>query len=441
MKKGSVAVVLVVTLGGAGAYAYLARAGFFRPDAKALADVPTLRLEPAPFVRIVRAEGFLKPHQSTMISTPADSRAILIDFLAEDGAQVKKGDVVVRFDDTDASRNLVDSRAEQQAANHKIARERTQIDNQLNERDRTTSLTQEELKRSKELGRKDPRFFPRNEVIESEIDEGLLTARIKQTGAARKVEEKLSRTRIEIIGVERRKAEQEGKNAALAMKRLEMKAPHDGTWVLQRWGNRTLQAGDRAFSGMRIGEVAMNDRMDAEVFVLEVDAGGLVSGKRAKVFVEARPDDALEAIVKQVDPFPKPKSPEIPAQYFGSILEIPMAVKGLKPGQRLHAEIIIEELPQALAVPRQAVFQNDKGAYVHRRTNSNSFEEVKVRMGPGTVGRVVLTEGVKSGDILALRDPKLSADETVADSNRKANRGSAPPAPVNTENRVMRRGR
>ena len=125
-----------------------------------------------------------------------------------------------------------------------------------------------------------------------------------------------------LLAVERQKAEMQLAEANRTLKALEVRAPHDGVFVIQRlgWAQRVLQAGDRAFPGMRIAEVATSDRMDAEISVLEADAGGLSSGKRALVVLDARPDRVWKAKVKKVDPFPKPRHPEVPAQYFGAIL-------------------------------------------------------------------------------------------------------------------------
>jgi HlyD family secretion protein len=290
------------------------------------------------------------------------------------------------------------------------------------------------MRQAAQLGRKDPRFFPRNEVIESEIDESLLKARLDQTEKASTVEKRLGGSRVALLAVDREKAEREARRAADTLEALEVRAPHDGTFIIQRWGwgQRMLQAGDRAFSSMRVGEVATSDRMDAEVAVLEADAGGLVAGKPARVVLDARPDVVWKAKVKKVDPFPKAKHPEVPTQYFGAVLAIEGNTAGVKPGQRLQANIVLEELKSALAVPRQAIFRNESGTFVYRRGRWGSdFERVQVTLGPGTVGRVVVLTGLAAGDRIALRDPSRTADELSAPASgpRQSGSGGGGPAP------------
>jgi multidrug efflux pump subunit AcrA (membrane-fusion protein) len=210
---------------------------------------------------------------------------------------------------------------------------------------------------------------------------------------------------------------------------MELRAPHDGTFVVQRlgWGQRMVQVGDRAFNAMRVAEVATTSHMDAEVAVLEADAGGLVPGKRATVVLDARPRVQWPATVKKVDPFPKPRHPEVPTQYFGAVLEIAAATDGIKPGQRLTATIVVDDIPQALVLPRQAVVRNENGTFVHRHRPGGGFDLVPVTLGPGTVGRVVVSSGVRPGDRIGLRDPDRSAIDAVATDPAPAPAGGPRP--------------
>jgi len=394
-----------------------------RPGAE-LRDVPVFTVVEAPFTRAVLAEGVLKPVKTTVVSAPSEGREpLMIAWMAEDGDPVKKGQVVVRFDALEVTKRLADGQADRAAADSRIEKEKTLSATSVHERDRTAAVTREELDGNRQLGKKDPRFFPKAEVIESEIDESLFQKRLDHARDARQIEEKLGQSRVDLAAIDRRKAELYQKQASATLKQLEIRAPHDGTFALQKWGFRgTLHAGDRAFAGMRIAEISTSEQMDAEVYVLEADAGGLTVGRQATVVLEAQPDVVWKARVTHVDPFPKPRQPEVPAQYFATLLEIEGKTAGLRPGQRLHASIVLDQKPRALVVPRQAVFRRDNDNIVYRRSGGR-FEAAKVKIGAGTVGRLVIAGGVKPGDQLALRDPTLSADEAVG---AHGTRGGAP---------------
>ena len=185
------------------------------------------------------------------------------------------------------------------------------MDSALAERSRAAALTREEMSRARELGKKDPRFFPRTEVIESEIDEALLGERLRQTQNASQVEKQLGKSRVALLAVDRQKAEMQLAEANRTLKALEVRAPHDGMFVIQRWGwtQRVLQAGDRAYPGMRIAEVATSDRMDAEISVLEADAGGLAVGQAGAAGAGRPPRRHLEGQGEEGRPLPQAQAP------------------------------------------------------------------------------------------------------------------------------------
>jgi HlyD family secretion protein len=398
----------------------------FRPGGADPSSVPTFTVAAVPFTRTVTADGVLKPVKTSVLSAPTEGREpLLIAWMLDDGDPVKKGEAVVRFDSGEVVRRVADGASDRDAAQNKIEKERTLAQTTLHERDRTAGVTREEMESARALGKKDPRFFPRAEVIESEIDDKLFQERLDHAHAARTVETRLAQSKIDLAAIDRRKADLFHAQARATLDKLELRAPHDGTVVLQRWGFRgTLRAGDRAFPGMRIAEVSTTEKMDAEVFVLEADAGGLAPGRAATVVLEAQPDVLWKARVKRVDPFPKPRQPEVPAQYFATVLEIDGKTAGLRPGQRLHATIVLDEQPSALVVPRQAVFRRDNDTIVYR-WRGDRFESVPVKLGPGTVGRLVIASGVQPGDRLALRDPSRSAEEAISAPGAKPER--APP--------------
>jgi hypothetical protein len=59
---------------------------------------------------------------------------------------------------------------------------------------------------------------------------------------------------------------------------------------------------------------------------------------------------------------------------------------------------------QALAVPRQAVFEKDGGQMVYLQ-NGAGFEERTVTLDVSSPGLVVIATGLGEGDRIALRDP------------------------------------
>ncbi len=76
----------------------------------------------------------------------------------------------------------------------------------------------------------------------------------------------------------------------------------------------------------------------------------------------------------------------------------------LRPGMLADVEIIIERIPNALHVPSQALFEREGKPFVYIR-KGHVFEERPVVVSRRTESTVVLTSGVKPGELVALADP------------------------------------
>ncbi|MCA1733321.1 MAG: HlyD family secretion protein, partial [Acidobacteria bacterium] len=83
--------------------------------------IATMRVVKKPYVRRVTAEGNLKSENSTPINAPMGSRwPSKIAWIVDDGAVVKAGDVVVRFDATDYEREMIEGQESRSTAVNQI---------------------------------------------------------------------------------------------------------------------------------------------------------------------------------------------------------------------------------------------------------------------------------------------------------------------------------
>jgi len=391
-------------------------------------ETPTIVVKKEQFERQVTSEGTLTAAKATPVVAPPEARDRLkIAWLAPEGSLVKEGDVVVRFDPSDFEKQLEDSEADRKAAETKMAKERIQTGAVLRGRERSAQLAEAELESTREFQRKDTEIFSRNQIIESEIDEDLSTARKDHAGRAAKIESRVSNSKIGLLSIERRAAQTQLDQAHDALASLEVKAPHDGILVFRRnWRGELPKVGDSVWRGQSLAEIPLPDTMEAEVFVLEADAGGLQEGLPATVIIEAHPEVTYEAKIKRVDKLAKPRQRGVPIQYFGVILSLDRTdTKVMKPGQRVRGTIRFED-EEAIVVPRQAVLEKDGQSVVYRLTDGE-FEPVPVTLGTSTPGRVVVEKGLEEGDEIALRDPTRPADQPL--NNDKNGNGNGKRGP------------
>lgn len=381
-------------------------------------EIPVAPVTKARFVRRVVAEGVLKAVAATPLAAPHEAEGSMkIAWLVPDGSRVRKDDVVVRFDPTDLEKKLADSESDRATAESRLAGARASSQGELRNLERDAELARRELELAGRFEAKDPVIFSKQQIIESEIDQELASVRVDSARKVRAVKEKLSEVSADLIGIERRKAELAIAHARKALTAVEICAPHDGIVVYKRDWRQTLpKVGDTVWSGEPLGEMPQPDVLEAEVFVLEADAGGLAAGQAAEVVVEASPGTTYRAKVKSVDRLARPRVPWIPVQYFRATLELERQdAEAMKPGQRIVATLVLDEREGALTVPRSAVFDKDGKKVVYRR-EGRRFQPIEIEAGPVALGRMVVEKGVSEGDLVALQDPTRPLEEPASGS-------------------------
>lgn len=377
--------------------------------------VPTLRLQRRRFVRRVVAEGHLTAARSTPLIVPLDSpQAVKIAWMIPDGSRVAEGDPVVRFDPTELEERLEVGRSDRSAAGQKIARTEVMRDAKLANLDRDAELSDEQLESARRFQSKDAEIYSRFEIISSEIDTGLASSRKEHAESVRRTEEGVAAAELELLEIERRKAELAIRRAEQGLSALELQAPHAGIVVYRRdWRGNQPRVGDQMWPGSKVGELPDLDTMEAEIWVLEADAGGLEVGRRATVLVESRPGTEVSATVKRVDALAKPRRRGVPVQYFGATLELGETdPTWMKPGQRVTVTLILDEIDGALVVPLQAVFERDGRKIVYRR-GAGGFESIPVELRAVSLGEAVVEDGLTEGDRIALTDPFAGSVEAA----------------------------
>ena len=414
-------------LGLAAVAILVALAAFLPPvGSGAAGDVPVLRVEPQDFERRVPAQGNLRAVTATPVSVPAGVPGpFRIGWIAQDGSRVKQGDVVIRFDPSAIEKRLVD--AGDDLRETRLTMEKKQIEGtaELRKLERDAALARLELEDAKQFQKKDALLFSRADIIESEIDQGLAEEREGHARATRQTREKLSGTEAALLQIKIRQADAKIRQARAGLQALTVTAPHDGVLILKRnWRGEATRVGDSVWNGQPLAEIPDLARMEAEVFVLEADAGGLTPGRPATVTVESAPGVSWPAKISRVDSLAKPRILGSPVQYFAVTLALDRTdPQVMKPGQRVQATLFLEQRKGALLVPRQALFDREGRSVVYRR-GGRGFTPVEVKLGPSSLGRVVVESGIHRGDVLAMRDPTRPAG---APAPKKDTGHKAPP--------------
>jgi multidrug efflux pump subunit AcrA (membrane-fusion protein) len=386
-------------------------------------DVPTMTVRTASFRVRVTAEGNLSAVTATPLGAPIKPQMpFTLAWIIDDGSVVAEGDVIARFDATQLEKDRDDGLSDRRISDHRIGAAETSREVGVDKLERDVEVSERELEVAREFQSTDSIVYSKMEIVESEIDAELAETRAAHARDSQDIQDRLSGAEIELLSIERRKAAIRVDQAEEGLAALEVRSPHAGLVMLERdWRGNPVRVGDTVWTGEPLAKIPELSEMQAEVFVLEADAGDLEAGQPAIVWLESDPSTGHPASLKSVDPMAGRRNRRVPVQYFRTVLALERTDPvTMKPGARVHAEITIADLASAITVPKQAVCSLDGRSVVYR-WRRGGFEPVKVELGPAALGRVVVLSGLEDGEEVALRDP------TAADTEREERDGPTGP--------------
>jgi len=359
------------------------------------------------FRREVTALGTLQAARATPITCPAEvGRPQKIAVLAADGTSVRAGEVVVEFDTTEAQAELSDGSADRTTADNKIVQSRAKGEEAEQHLELDLDLARAKLDRAEDVAPTDEGIFSRHEVIESAVDRELLARQKEIDQANLDATRRLDQAQIALGQIERSKADIRIRQATMSLSALEVRAPHDGIFMLERRGQgSTLAVGQQVWPGQKIGEIPDLTVLEARVQVLEADAAGLKPGCKARVTIDGKPGHTYPGTVRRVGSVSEPVYRQSPVKYFETVIALDHTDPAvMRPGQRVHARLVLEEQKNVLSIPRGALFEREGQRIVYRLAGGR-FLPTPVTIGRASVARIVVTDGVQEGDRIALRDP------------------------------------
>lgn len=371
--------------------------------------VPTIQVKRGEFLDAIQFRGQLKAMKSVTITAPANAGDLQILKILTDGTPVKKGDVVVAFDPSKTQQDLAQDQSILKSSQAEIEQVRAQ--GRLTEEADTTAVMK--AKYDVEMARLDASKI---EVV-SRIDgaeANLKLADAKQS--LREAEEKLiSDKAIDHATVEdkknaNRKADFDSQRAAAALSSMSLRAPSDGTiTLLSVWhngGEGPFKAGERAWPGTPLAELPDAGSMRIAARVDETERGRLALSQAATLQLDAISDRQFTGRVVRIGTIATPDFSAgwpIPRN-FDLEIGIDQSDQRLKPGMTVQITVIVGRVPDAITIPAQASFQKS-GQTVAYVWNGSEFQEHAIQIERRSRDRILVSDGLKQGDLVALKDP------------------------------------
>lgn len=370
-------------------------------------DVETFAVESGPFSISLITKGELKAAESTPIMPPPGSRAPrTIRWLAPNFGWVSAGDVVARFDISDAERQAEDSGIEIDKVDLQVLGKQRELNRQLAELGNDMELVDIEKIMADQFAVENELAYSRFEIIDAMRDKALLD--YKSGHLEGKKDSYSDRQGAEVAVLAAQRATQESKfdEQRALLDNSEVRAPHEGYFVLERsWFGQTVDVGSTVFAGNKFASIPNLTKMEAELHVLETEAVSLAPGQKAEIVIDAYPDRPLTGTVKSLSATAAPIERDNPVKYFMVTVALDQAdPEWIKPGSIVSAVILIDQVEDAIAIPNQSVYRKDNQEWVMVREGGQLVRR-DVRLGVRGPNRSEVVEGLQPGDEVALFMP------------------------------------
>jgi multidrug resistance efflux pump len=375
-------------------------------------------------------------------------REVEIVELAQEGARVKPGDLLVRFDDTEVQRELERARQDFRQSQMDL----DVADSELDDAQATVravaegegALTVEEARTRLQLAeRKAERLRHEYGQLRPLLDKGYIT-RDELAKTADQVEQadeelRLARKRTEVLldlthpretkraslqlaqkQAQRGRAGARVNDLAARVELLEqllrecvVRAGGPGMVVYEEHFSsnprRKVRVGDRVTASQGVITVSEVAHMLMDGSVSESQVHRIKSGQEARVRVEAFPDARLTGKVLGVGTLASASAfRPLEDKRFDLVLELEPSTVDLRPEMTARADVVVGTREAVLLVPVTAVFER-QGAFVSYVRSGNGIETRQIDLGESNDVDVEVLAGLKEGDRLLLTPPRSAA--------------------------------
>jgi len=225
-----------------------------------------------------------------------------------------------------------------------------------------------------------------------------------------------------------------------------MKAPVAGTVVLGAYRDyatriqRPLKVADSVGSGDRIATISDLSRLEISLPIEETFIAPVKAGQEVNLTFQAVPGRRYSGKVESISPAARQanwwenSSLKAGARYFMARVTVLRPDAKLRPGLQCNAQIVLKRLRDVLVAPVSAVVRKEGADFVYVRRGAGGqpalpalsgvegsvsngpsaptgFVRQRVVTGDRNEDAIVITKGLRPGDVVALEDPTATGEK------------------------------
>ncbi len=381
---------------------------FFPSIADQGSDIPIYKVKMENFLITITESGEIRAKNSISIMTPRIRGSLKIIYLVPEGTYVKPGEVVCKFDPSEALTSLKDLEARLEIA--KMDKEKLIANNLAAEAQMETQLKSAELSFELSKMKLDQVKFEAQAVQQqTKLEHEKNRLSFEQTKQEYKSKKVINKSDQERMMVEFRQKVNDLNKAQSDLQLLTLKAPSEGLVVYgTNFANqgRKFAIGDTPWGGAEILTLPDLSVMESKTNINEVDISKVKVEQKVIVKLDAFQDSSFVGEISGIASIGKNKESNSNIKVFEVLISIKGRSDILRPGMTSSNKIIINEIPKTVFIPQEAVFEKNGERIVYLK-NGSSFDECKIGLGEKGEDYIVVKKGLMDGDEIALVDPTI----------------------------------
>ena len=380
--------------------------------------VPTARVTKGSLNLTVHATGDLRAGRTTTLLAPAVGGMLRAVQMLTTGTPVQKDQVVVEFDPADQQFALNQAKTDVEEASQEIVKMKADATAQAAQ-DQVSLLTARFDVRRAELDVSGNEFISAIDAQKNQLSLEEARRRLAQLEEDVKSRAATNQASLAVVEEKRNKATLAMQRAQTTIESLQLKSPMDGIVMVKEnrdamggmmiWGMPMpeYRAGDSVWPGRPVADVIENGRMELRAKVDENDRTNLVEGQPALIEVDLLPGKKYKGKVGSLAGQARRNDWDgaTVKRQFDLGFSFDEVDPRMKAGSSAKVSVEGSQIPNALTVPRQAVFQKSGKTHVFVKVGER-FEQREVKVVHQSESRAAL-EGLAEGTEIALIDPTV----------------------------------
>lgn len=371
------------------------------------------------FKRVLRLTGRVNAVESYTIEAPRLARqmssSMTITKILPTGTSVKKGDILVEFDNQNQLNNIRDREAEYDNLVHQIEKKRADHAAAL-AADKTEMAGAEiDVQTAKVEIRKND-LIPKNQAEINLENLAEAEARLKLLQETFKLKREAEAADLRILEIQLERARQTVVHEKNNVGKMTIRSPMDGLVVLTPMtkGTRTLdpEEGDEISSGRNIMLVVNPSLMEVSAQINQVEVSQAHVGQAAEIRLDAYPGLRFPGRIEHISAAADSNINSNQIRYFSVLVSVQGSDPNLLPDLTAAVDVELEARANVLLLPRNAVRIQEDRAFVRVMENGGS-EVREIGTGPSNECDIIVESGLEEGTTVAINPqipPEIAAN-------------------------------